>query len=256
MTSISDLPDSPAERAAFLENIMIGRATGDQTSNDAAYRELRREFMSHPSTKGLLPAFVRTCRSLDTFWPWIKGEAGTYAERRQIIGEAFTPLIDHLEGANRAPIDGIASASFSRFDAEMVHAHWMKALDRRIEDPEGAITIARTLLESVCKRILDEQGATYTGKEDLPKLYRLAASSLSLSPDQHSEDAFKAILGGCQTVVNGLGTLRNRLSDAHGRGGKPVRPAARHAALAVNLAGAMATFLIETWIHRQSNEPK
>ncbi|WP_246781556.1 abortive infection family protein [Rhizobium sp. BK379] len=39
------------------------------------------------------------------------------------------------------------------------------------------------------------------------------------------------------------------MTDAHGRGGKlPVRPSRRHASLAVNTAGAMATFLVETFI--------
>lgn len=53
-------------------------------------------------------------------------------------------------------------------------------------------------------------------------------------------------------LVNGIGTLRNRLSDSHGRGGPlPVRPSPRHASLAVNTAGAVATFLVETHIERQ-----
>ena len=57
----------------------------------------------------------------------------------------------------------------------------------------------------------------------------------------------KQILGGVSSVVNGLGALRNRLGDAHGKGKSQVRPAQRHAQLAVNLAGATALFLIETW---------
>jgi hypothetical protein len=73
---------------------------------------------------------------------------------------------------------------------------------------------------------------------------------MKLAPSDHTEQAFKQILGGCYSVVNGLGTLRNRLSDSHGQGSQPVRPAARHADLAVNLAGAMATFLVETWRDR------
>ena len=47
-------------------------------------------------------------------------------------------------------------------------------------------------------------------------------------------------------------TLRNRLSDSHGRGGKlPVKPSARHASLAVNTVGAIAAFLVETYLERQ-----
>lgn len=30
---------------------------------------------------------------------------------------------------------------------------WRKGFDRRLQDPEGAITIARTLLEFICKHI-------------------------------------------------------------------------------------------------------
>ncbi len=119
-------------------------------------------------------------------------------------------------------------------------------MGRRHSEPEGAITAARTLLETVCKYILDEAGETY-GDDDLPKLYNKTAKLLNLSPSQHTEEAFKAILGGCHTVVQNLGTLRNRIGDAHGQGKNPVRPLPRHAALAVNLAGSMATFLVETW---------
>jgi hypothetical protein len=170
--------------------------------------------------------------------------------RRNHIYETFQPLLDHLERTNVAPADLSISETLSSFDPDGVHRAWERALERRKLDPEGAITAARTLLESVCKRILDEAGEAY-GDDDLPKLYGKTARALNLAPSQHTEDAFKAILGGCHTVVQNLGTLRNRIGDAHGQGRNPVRPAPRHAALAVNLAGSMATFLVETWQERQ-----
>ncbi len=52
-------------------------------------------------------------------------------------------------------------------------------------------------------------------------------------------------------MVGGLGSLRNKLSDSHSKGRLPVKPAARHADLAVNLAGAMSTFLVSTWKDRK-----
>ena len=85
------------------------------------------------------------------------------------------------------------------------------------------------------------------------QLYHLVSIELSLSPSQYTEDVFKKILGGCSSIVNGLGTLRNRLGDTDGQGKKPVRPAARHAELAVNLAGSVALFLVETRKSRNSN---
>ncbi len=230
---------------------LIAAATGG-SHDDPIYEILRREFMNDPEIRLILPDFVRSYRSLSAFWPFIKHEAGTYAERRQIIGEAFNPLIDSLEGLDRAPGDVVMSDTLQRFDAEGVHAVWSKALGRRTTDPEGAITVARTLLETVIKRILDDLGADYTNKDDLPKLYRKVAKGLNLAPNQHSEEPIKAILGGAMNLVNGIGTLRNRLSDSHGRGGPlPVRPSPRHASLAVNTAGAVAAFLVETHIERQ-----
>ena len=105
-----------------------------------------------------------------------------------------------------------------RFDPENVHAAWQKSLDRRVNDPEGAITAARTLLETVCKHVLDDTGNSYDHKADLPKLWKLCADELNLSPSQHSEEVFKTILGNCQSIVNSLGAVREAGSATpHGR---------------------------------------
>jgi hypothetical protein len=45
-----------------------------------------------------------------------------------------------------------------------------KALSRREQDPEGAITNTRTLLEEVCRHILDDSTIAYDSSDDLPKL--------------------------------------------------------------------------------------
>jgi hypothetical protein len=79
-----------------------------------------------------------------------------------------------------------------------------------------------------------------------PALYKAVSGELGLAPAAYPEDAFRQILGGCHSVIVGLGSLRNKVGDAHGSGRKLYRPATRHATLAVNLAGSMALFLIET----------
>ncbi|MGX7742328.1 abortive infection family protein [Rhodopseudomonas parapalustris] len=247
---IDDIPSDRLEQVQMMENLLIARATGDLTASSRHYFSLRNLVLDDPELSRLAPPFVRTCRTLDVFWPFIKEKAGSYAERRGFIGEAFAPLYDHLERRTRAPGDTVVSDALASFDAEGVHVVWEKALSRRNADPEGAITIARTLLETVCKRILDDLGESYSEKDDLPALYISVAKQLNLAPDQHTEQPIKAILGSAMNLVNGLGTLRNRLSDSHGRGGKPVRPSARHAKLAVNTSGALATFLVETHLER------
>lgn len=149
------------------------------------------------------------------------------------------------------PADNLISDALITFDELGVHQAWLKALERRSSDPEGAITAAKTLLETVCKHIVEEAGGSYSDNDDLPKLYNIAVEHLSLSPSQHTEKVFRSILGNCQSVVGNLAGIRNRLGDSHGQGKRPVRPAARHAELAVNLAGAMATFLVSTWKDRK-----
>lgn len=106
------------------------------------------------------------------------------------------------------------------------------------------------LVETVCKHILDDAEVHYPEDADLPKLWAVTAEQLNLAPQQHQEGVFKSILGNCQSVVNNLAAIRNRVGDAHGQGRKQVKPKPRHAELAVNLAGTMAAFLVATWKER------
>lgn len=238
--------DARTEGVESLKNMLVARATGGAPDN-REYTRLRAALVDDPVLWRLSPAFVRTCRSLDEFWQVIKQKADKYADRRMLIWSEFQPLLEYLESSARAPSDAVVSAAVQVFDAAHVAVIWAKALERRAVDPEGAITVARTLLESLCKHILDDSGVPYGDSPDLNKLYRLTAEQLNLSPSLHSEQVFRQILGGCTSVVEGLGSIRNRHSDAHGAGKTYQPPKARHAELAVNLAGSMASFLLSTW---------
>lgn len=239
------------EKVEAIQIMLIARATGSFPEEDE-YRRLRSELLSENVIKAILPDFIRTCRDLSQFWGYIKKHK-TYAERRQHIWDSFTPLLNQLEDGLLHPSDAVISDTLSRLDLDQVQKNWQKSLDRRISDPEAAITAARTLLESTCKHILTDLGEDFQDEWDLSKLYKTVAKLLNLAPDQHTEQIFKQVLGGCQTVVEGLGAMRNKLSDAHGKAPRPVKPSSRHAQLSVNLAGAMATFLVETWQARKSS---
>lgn len=201
--------DSDFERAQDLQNMLISEATGGG-AEDSDYQLLRRLFVNNPDTKILLPTFVRTNRDLAQFWQFIKHKFAHYAERRSFIYAEFTPLLDFLEGRAAVPSDSSISEGLRSFDEDGVHSVWSKAIERRESDPEGAITAARTLLETVCQHILDAKNIEYNSKKiELHKLYKLVSKELNLSPSQHTHEVFKQILGGCSGVVNGLGTLRS-----------------------------------------------
>lgn len=234
-----------------LKNIMVSYATGGDT-NDNEYRTVREKLTKNGKIKEMLPRFVITCRNLDEFWGHIKEISKTYAGRRSYLRDEFNEVLLFLENDSEAPSDDIITNSLiGNINATYIQDAWSKALQRRETDPEGAITSARTLLEAVCKFIMDERGIEYEEDWELPKLYKGVQKALKLAPDDYTEEIFKQILGGCATIVTGLGAVRNKLSDAHGRSQKKVKPSKRHAQLAVNLAGTMADFLFSTWEYRQ-----
>lgn len=235
------------EYASYLQNLLINASTGHE-ADDKEYKELRLYFLSNEELSHLLPTWIRTNRDLSQFWQFIKYKFSSYQERRQFIWSEFSEMLSILEAGTKIPTDHSVFEVLKRFNVDSVHSIWSKALERRQTDPDGAITMARTLLETVCKHILDEKKISYDdNKIDLPQLYHLVSIELNLAPSQHTEEVFKQILGGCSSVVNGLGTMRNKLGDAHGTGKASVRPSSRHAELAVNLAGSVAMFLVETW---------
>jgi len=235
------------ELAEYLQNLLTDHATGG-SGDDGHYRFIRQYFLENASTKTLVPSWVRTNRNLSQFWEFIKHKFAHYAERRQFIWAELNPLLEFLESKQSFPAQQSISEILKQFNEDEVHKAWATALERKVSDPEGAITISRTILESVCKHILDECGVEYdSNKVELPELYKKTSKALNLSPSQHTEDIFKQILGGCSGIVSGLGALRNRLGDAHGKGKANIKPAPRHAELAVNLSGSMALYLIETY---------
>lgn len=245
MENILNELETPLEQATCLQNMLVAHAT-DGGANNYDYQLIRQHLMSK-GHKDNMPNIVVVNRSLEQFWGFIKHKFSTWAERRKFIYNEFQPWLDYLENISLAPLATQFDNAIERFDSPSIKHVWQGCLDRVANDPEGAITLSRTLLESVCKHILDQEQIGYSSSIDLSELYKLTAKRLNMAPEQHTEKIFKQILGGCSGVVNGLGSLRNQHGDAHGKGLINIRPKPRHAELAVNLAGSMALFLLSTY---------
>jgi hypothetical protein len=202
----------------LMHDVLVAVSTGksyDDVEIVSNYQTSRKALMQNRRISNLLPDFVKKYRDLPAFWGFIKNEPGGYAERRRYLGEVFAPLFDYLEqGEDVSPIDSVMADS-KDITSEYVLEIWDKAIERRETDPEGAITAARTLLEATCKYILDKQSIQYDDGADLTQLYKTTAKTLNLAPSHHTEQQFKQILGGAESVVNGLSSLRNKISDAH-----------------------------------------
>lgn len=116
-------------------------------------------------------------------------------------------------------------------------------------DFSGAITNARALVEAVLLHVeghIDDARSSYDG--DLPKLYKRVQKLLNLEPDRPDiSEPLKQLLRGLVSILNGLSSLRNTMSDAHA---VTYRPSAHHAKLAVNAAKTLADFVFETYAYQ------
>lgn len=120
------------------------------------------------------------------------------------------------------------------------------------EDYSGAITNARSLIEAVCVKIEAELDPNAKGNDgDLVKIFNRVRKLLNLEPSrQDISDSIKQVLSGLSNIINGLATMRNKMSDAHGVTYKPSR---HHAKLAVNSAKTLADFLFDTMSYQIEN---
>jgi hypothetical protein len=131
-----------------------------------------------------------------------------------------------------------------------------RALNSAADDPEDAVTAACSLIESVCRSILIELRLGLPPKKDVDGLVRAVQVPLGLSPRPQGSPAeieadVRQVLSGLTSVAKGIGALRTHGGDAHGHERGFRRIDARIARMAINAAGSLALFFIETWEQQQ-----
>ena len=112
-------------------------------------------------------------------------------------------------------------------------------------DYSGAITNARSLVEDVvCKEIYKQiTGEILESKGDLVSDWKELSKKLNLDVEKIPDDFLKQILRGLSSIVQGLASLRNKMSDGHSQNYKSEK---HHAILAVNSALTLVEFLFDT----------
>lgn len=80
----------------FIINI-IERVTGGQIEKNFDYELERKKLLENSLTKDLVPNFIKTYRTIDLLWSYIKDEFGTYAGRRKYVREEFEDMVEKIE---------------------------------------------------------------------------------------------------------------------------------------------------------------
>lgn len=228
-----------------FEDICLDLATHRRTVDYSEFEAARNNLINEPSLRAVLPDWILKNRYGSQFWQFVKSLSPDYAGRREFIWSSVAEIYGFIENGTNRPVSLSVKEINDVLKNQNIDILWKKIHSRR-DDPEGAITASRTMLESTLKHILDELKETYSDKEDLPDLYKKVSQKLNLSPGNHSEQTFKQILQGIASVVVGFSSLRNKYGDAHGKGTAYVGPEKRHADLVVNLSGSACVFLVET----------
>jgi hypothetical protein len=124
---------------------------------------------------------------------------------------------------------------------------WKEAQSAIYINLEAAITRASSLIETICKHILHNLNVELPNKEGIQELFKAASSALDLDPSKQVNHELKDLCSGLITVVQNLGTLRNKFGIAHGKDPAYIGLSDSQARLAVNAAGVAATFIMERW---------
>lgn len=141
----------------------------------------------------------------------------------------------------------VETKELDRISFEYIHEQIRKCNSKIADrDFDGAVTNARTLIESICLFILEsktKQKHDYDG--NLIKLYKSVASILKMSPGDYEDDNLRQILSGVFSIINGVSGLRNTFSDSHGSAPSKTtyKIDERHAILTVNLAKTITEYL-------------
>jgi hypothetical protein len=191
-----------------------------------------RDFLDHPDRHTAVVEYLNRRLALDGF------ELRTVGVRVKLV----------RVNADAAAVCDLR-ARIEAHDLDSVRLDFERALTGG--DPEDAITAACSMVESVCKCLLDLMGKPYPADKSIAPLAKEVSRHLNLSPDREVPNDIKQILGGLASVVGGIGALRTHAGDAHGRGQGTPRVDARVARLAVHSASTLALFLIETWQKRR-----
>lgn len=164
-------------------------------------------------------------------------------------------LKEHDEALHRRLFDQLpllTSEDLSALpDRAAIETHLRRLHGSIDNDPEHAVGVAKELIESTVKLVLEELGVPFDTSADLPKLAKQAQRELGLhpgvlSPDARGVESSRKVLNGLTQIAIGIAELRNDYGTGHGRTSPTGGLKPRHARMAVDAATTYCRTLLAT----------
>jgi hypothetical protein len=185
------------------------------------------------------------------------------AHREKLLGflkrDGFE-YVDNRLVSRKLDAAALQAIAGSEVDTEHLQVYLERIGDAIEDDPSLAIGSAKELVEATLKTILRAREVTFEESEELPKLLKLTQKELELVPDgipdaAKGAESIRRLLSNLGSIVYAAAELRNLYGSGHGRSGGLKGLTPRHARLAVSSAGALCSFLLETYDARKKQKP-
>ena len=174
-----------------------------------------------------------------------------YDEKYARIYNKCKVIMDRLEGS-ASIIAKTADELKDKFSSEYMSQQIELMLSLRSSNPTQAIGLAKELIESCCKTILDDFGIAYDGNDNVSQLTKKTMNALNLLPENvqatvPEEDAIKSVLGNLRAIPTKLAEIRNPFGSGHGKSASFRGLEARHAQLAIESSITFVNFIWSTF---------
>jgi hypothetical protein len=258
---VGDVVGSHYFHHATIENLLMeAGAPGDVPEGSCVKKTVAwlKRSSEDPSCNGLR-VLGRVLEEFMEVEPALQGDI--WRERRarveKILGEY---ALTYVQGGH---VVAVGASIQTRSLESLLHARdlpalqveFKRALEAAASDPPQAITAACSLLESLFKVYIEDEGLEMPSTQTVKPLWTVVQKSLALDPSRVEDEDIRKILSGMTSLVDGIGGLRTHAGSAHGRGRRAYAVHERHAMLVVNAASTLATFVLQTWLARKHGTP-
>lgn len=183
-----------------------------------------------------------------------------YDEKYTRIYKKCKAIINKLEGSVPVIVK-TAEDLKGKFSSEYMTQQIELMVSMLLSNPTNAIGLAKELIESCCKTILDELGIEWSKNDDVPQLTNKTMNALNLLPSNVQEtdqgaNAIKAVLGNLRAIPTKLAEIRNPFGSGHGKSASFQGLEERHAKLAVGSSITFVDFIWDTYERQRKTGTK
>lgn len=183
-----------------------------------------------------------------------------YEEKYARIYQKCKSIMDRLEGGSSV-IAKTADSLKDKFSSEYMSQQIELMVSMQSTNPTNAIGMAKELIESCCKTILDDLGIAWSKTDDVPQLTSKTMDALNLLPSSvqatdQGADAVKAVLGNLRAIPSKLAEIRNPFGSGHGKSASFQGLEERHAKLAVGSSITFVDFIWSTYENQKKTGTK